>query len=494
MLKENEIISKVLLTIDKFKGNMASFKSAITDNEYTPSHKSCFTRTLIWKSCLITDSLKIQTWDSKLSDLRVVYHELLKREDMAVPWWKLPTDSPFYQNRDISRKSSMKREITLLRRLKRTALTRVSVADDPLKSPSPSRSRSQTPTYETSDSDLELLETIILDIDRLFPGEDFFHASNPLSITTKHQMIEILYLWAKCNPQVGYKQGAHEILGLIYINLYKEATQVPSTNTFTDDDLRILSLYDITYLLHDLFTIFNKFMVQSGIMARFYESEDVLWKSIESFNVMLMKVDQLIHYNLINKLKIESQLWIIRYLRLLLSRELGNDLSVSIFLWDKLIASQLSNHNGNSITAIPDLIMIMTIQLLIQLKTELITCDFGECLSLLLHYPISAKLAHHSTANDFIFHLYKDAVKLYQSRDDDLKLYELGIKLNNTYNPNLKITMSYTGSAKNSQDSSRAASPRPSTDSKAEKLKFEKYRLEMRLKKKAQLMINNTDS
>ncbi|KAG7661602.1 uncharacterized protein J8A68_004870 [[Candida] subhashii] len=501
MLKENDIISKVLLTIDKVKGSLTTFKTSVTEGDYTSLNcPNSFTRTLIWKACLITDSLKIQTWDSRLSDSRVVYHQLVKRDDMKLPWWDLDKDHMFYETEEITRKTSIKRTRSLRnpKPVKKSALIRVTnIEDDPLSSRSPSHSPNTK--YIHTDDDLELFQAIILDIDRLFPGEEFFHSNNPKSIMLKRQMVEILYVWSKCNPQVGYKQGIHEILGLIFMALYKESVEIPLTNTFSSDDLRILSLYDINYLSHDLFTILNKFLVQSGVISQFYENESVLWKSIEAFNVKLMKVDQFINYNLGTKLKIESQLWIIRYLRLMLLRELGNDLETTSLFWDKLIASQLTNHSGNCITAIPDLICFSIIQMLIQIKTDLISCDFSESLSLLLHYPIASKFSSPTHRNAFVTTLYKEAVKLYELRDKDLKLYEYGIKLNNKYNPNLKISMSYTGSARSSADSnnssrrpslSRGSSEANSIDSRAEKMKFEKLRLEMRLKKKAQQIIN----
>lgn len=487
MLKENDIISKVLLSIKQCKGNLATFKTSITDNEYTPSGCSHFTRTLVWKVCLMTHTLKIQGWESKLTDSRVVYHELVKREDLAIPWWKLDVDSEFYLTKETSKhKTRIGRQRTM--RIKQN-LIRVGNVDDPLRSPGISPSRKPQP-YVTTEDDLELLQTIILDIDRLFPGDSFFLATNPNSFASKKQMIEILFVWSKCNPQVGYKQGIHEILGLLYLNMHTESIEIPTTNTFSGDDLRILNLYDIKYIAHDLFTLFNQFMVQSGIIARFYEDEKVLWKNIESFNAYLMKVDQLIHYNLISKLKLESQIWIIRYLRLMLSRELGNDLSAVSLLWDKLVATQLSG-KASALLAISDLIIFMTIQLLIQQKTELITCDFSESLSLLLHYPLPAKISNPTFRSEYISDLYKDALKLYERKDNDLKLYEYGIKLNNKYNPNLKITMTYTGSVRNSKDSTSSMDHSPSpTPDKSEKLKFEKLRLEMRLKKKAQQLMN----
>lgn len=525
MIKENEIISKVLLTIAQYKGNVSSFKNAICEGEYTPDHTKNFTRSLIWKTCLITETLKIKEWDSKLSDSRVIYHKLTKNEEMIVPWWDLDTDNTYYQTKELVRKSSVSRKLSLRRKapMKKQSLVRVSDVADPLSSQtslvsaslSPSSSKSATPVPSSlrsdPEQDLELLQSIIMDIDRIFPGDEFFHSNNPQSLPVKRELIQILYVWSKCNPQVGYKQGIHEILGLIYINLYNESIHIPSTNTISTDDLKILSLYDIRYLSHDMFTIFNKFMIQTGIASRFYENESVLWKSIEEFNINLMKVDQLIHYNLITKLKLESQLWIIRYLRLLLLRELGNDHSLTILLWDKLISVNL-NHSSSSpisvwkddqtasntinLKSIPDLIIFIIIILLIQIKTDLITCDFSESLSLLLHYPISEKQFCASHINN----MFKYAVKLYEKRDQDLKLYEFGLKLNSKYNPNLKIQMSYNGTSQSRKSGesigfsspSPSLSPAPSApnpDPRAEKMAFEKYRLEMRLKKKAQSLM-----
>ncbi|CUM68464.1 uncharacterized protein PRCAT00006189001 [Priceomyces carsonii] len=493
MLQANEVISKTLLTIDQYKGNLKSFKHAISEGEYAPTN-DVFSRLLLWKVCLITDSLNIQNWESTLSQSRVIYHQLAKQHDMIIPWWKLSPDSAFYQSKEVSRASSVKRARSVRRTasLKKSSLRKSIDVADPLQSLSlsPSSSTKGRSTSSISESDEELLDTIILDVERLFPGEEFYHSPNQNALTSKRQIISILYVWSKCNPHVRYKQGFHEILGLIYYNLHKESVVIPSSNTLSKTDFSILNLFDLHYLCHDAFTIFNKFMLQSGIISSFYENEDVLWKSIESFNVYLMKVDQLIHYNLISKLKLESQLWIIRYLRLLLLREFGNDLKEINLIWDKLITIQPKHHNEDPIKAIPDIVIFMIIVLLIRLKSELIVCDFGESLSLLLHYPTLLKSSSLSK-QDFSKGLVSDALALYEIRNDDLKLYEYGIKLNAKFNPNLKITMSFNGS-RTKEGQLNNSSPRPSIDTRAEQLKFEKYRLEMRLKKKAQQLLSRS--
>lgn len=490
MLKENDIISNVLLTIKQYKGNLNHLKKAVIEKDYNPKDCKHFSRVLIWKSCLITGTLKILEWESNLNRTRVIFHQLRRREDLIPPWWELESDNVFYQPKETLRKPRVNNSGIRRTRTLKNSLTRESGEINPLRDSGKADVDSKNDT-----SNIELLRTIIMDIDRLFPGEEFFATSNPDSLEHKKSLIEVLFIWSKCNSKIGYKQGIHEIMGLIYLNLYRESIIIPSTNTITADDLKILSLYDKHYLSHDLFTIFNKFMFDSCISTKFFESEEELAKFIDSFNANLMKVDQLIHYNLINKLKLESQLWIIRYCRLILLREFDNDFENLNLLWDKLICLHNVSPLHNSMNDIPQIIIFVIIVLLIQVKSELITCDFSESLILLLHYPMKAKMIQEV---DFVHNLFKHAIKLFESKDKDLKLYEYGIKLNKIYNPNLKISMSYNGT-RESFDSGRSSLSRstslkqapPKVDEKVENLKFEKLRLEMRLKKKAQQLLNS---
>lgn len=486
MLKENDTIQKVLVTIEQYKGNITGFKNAVLHNEYTSKRKT-FTRLLVWKCCLITESLNLQAWETSLKTSRVIYHKLRQSQEMTVPWWKLDSDSEFFQSRHQEKPAKLSK----LQRLVRVQ----NVQHDPLASKS--RSPIRKGPYEITEADVELLQSIVMDIHRLFPGEQLFHEDSKGALDTKKELVTILYIWSKCNPQVGYKQGIHEILGLVYLNLVAESMEIPNTNTFSSDDMRVLSLYDIHYLQHDLFTILNRFLNSSGVISQFYQDETVLMTSIENFNGILMKTDQLVHYNLVTKLRLESQLWIIRYMRLLLLRELGNNLEIPSLLWDKLVAAQLIAGAGQQ--CIPDLIMFLITVLLVHIKTELVLCDFSEALSLLLHYPISGRL---NQEPQFVDNVFKEAYCLYENKDNDLKLYEYGLKLNKKYNSRLKVSLGFTSGESRSNSPSAASSPKLSVDvpvtsiptaenSRAAKMAFEKVRLEMRLKKKAQLMLRS---
>lgn len=473
---DNKIIENVLLTIEQYKGSTADFKQAAVLGKY--GRMPFFSRLLVWKVCALTETLNMREWHERLRTLRTVYHGLRQNREMRVPWHALDDEcdlaeprSKSESDKSKSKSESDKSKTDKAERAQRRQLakTAVSADEDPLLLAPPGREAG----VDQTEVDGELLRSIVLDVQRLFPGEEFFVETH-----RRRHIATILYVWAKCNPQVGYKQGMHEILGLIYWNMARESVEVPAD--YSSDDRAVLALYDVQYLAHDVFALFNRFVVASGVVGDFYASEAQLMLLVEQFNALLMKVDQLVHYNLVTKLRLESQLWIIRYLRLLLARELG-DVELISKLWDRLVAADLLLPKP----CVPQLTIFLVIVLLLHIKRELMLCDFSEALTLLLRYPIGAKTASH---RDFVDSLFDDAYLLYQSRENDLKLYEVGLRLSKRALGGVSVTYS----PKVSLDTPLPLPlPMPPTaeESRAAKMAFEKTRLEMRLKKKAQLML-----
>ncbi|CAH6718829.1 GTPase-activating protein Gyp6p [[Candida] jaroonii] len=451
MSEESELISKTLLTIDKFK-TVDNFKQAIQSNEY--QGKSYFIRSLIWKTLFLTESLTIDSWSGKLNDCRRIFHELVRREDMQLPWDTLDHENIYYKSKNVnlSRSNSHIKRTKSLKPTMKLEFTRVS--SDPLSTENTKPGHETDGDHESTmakgiSDDTELLSMIIVDVDRIFPGDPFFTKD------IKRELIEILYVWSKCN-QVGYKQGFHEILGLIFKNLYNDCVSISDNCPL--EELKILKLFNIKFFKHDVFQIFNKFLNNFGIVENYYRDEKVLLNQINVFNMYLLKIDQLIHYNLISKLNLESQLWCIKYFRLVLIREFEHDNITN--LWDKLVTV--------SPLKFPMFLNFLIITMMINLKSNLIIGDFTECLSLLLHYPTDSD-------TKFMTHLFDFSVKLLDNKDDDLKLYQLGMKINSTLNPNLKISLSLNSGTKE-------------LDAK-DKMALEKYRMEMRLKKRVQSLM-----
>lgn len=464
---DNKIIENVLLTIEQYKGSTADFKQAAVLGKY--GRMPFFSRLLVWKVCALTETLNMREWHERLRTLRTVYHGLRQNREMRVPWHALDDECDLAEPKSKSESDKSKTDKAERAQRRQLAKTAVSADEDPLRLVPQGREAG----VDQTELDGELLRSIVLDVQRLFPGEEFFVVAH-----RRRHIATILYVWAKCNPQVGYKQGMHEILGLIYWNMARESVEVPAA--YSSDDRAVLALYDVQYLAHDVFALFNRFVVASGVVGDFYASEAQLMLLVEQFNALLMKVDQLVHYNLVTKLRLESQLWIIRYLRLLLARELG-DVELISKLWDRLVAADLLLPKP----CVPQLTIFLVIVLLLHIKRELMLCDFSEALTLLLRYPIGAKTASH---RDFVDSLFDDAYLLYQSRENDLKLYEVGLRLSKRALGGVSVTYS----PKVSLDTPLPLPlPMPPTaeESRAAKMAFEKTRLEMRLKKKAQLML-----
>jgi TBC1 domain family protein 5 len=82
------------------------------------------------------------------------------------------------------------------------------------------------------------------------------------------KMINILFVYAKLNPDLGYRQGMHELLAPILWVLDRDAVKVESleeaNHTGEDDDL-ILQLIDANYIEHDSFTLFCAVMQNTRV-------------------------------------------------------------------------------------------------------------------------------------------------------------------------------------------------------------------------------------
>lgn len=478
MAQANTNIENVLLTVERYKGSMVEFRHAVVHGKY----HGCgfFSRVLTWKACYLTDSLNTPAWAERLRNTRRVFRDLRHKPDMKVPWWTLDADCDLYVSPQTSSAHGSKTHAKGA--VAPRQLDRVRIDHDPLSLP-PSDPLSSA---DVLTPDADLLRSVVMDVQRLFPGEALFHAASPAAVRRKRHVVAMLYVWAKCNPQVGYKQGMHELLGLIYVNMAREAVDIPppADTSYSAADRSILALFDAHYLQHDVFALFNRFVGTSGVVAQFYLSEQRLMDLIAAFDALLMKVDQLVHYNLVTKLRLEPQLWIIRYLRLLLSRELGPNMDQLSLLWDRLVAAELLLPAG--LLCLPNLVLFLVVVLLVRIKSELMVCDFSEALTLLLRYPIAAKTSAHAR---FLDSLFSDAYDLYQNRGNDLKLYEHGLRL--ARKAGTCVSVLYL------RPTTPVLSPRLSTETamptaeatRAANMAFEKTRLEMRLKKKAQLMM-----
>lgn len=75
--------------------------------------------------------------------------------------------------------------------------------------------------------------------------------------STKSKLTDILFVYSKLNPDVGYRQGMHELLAPILWVIDRDAVPRPSDRTTSDNEEHLmLDLLDPQFVEHDSFTLF----------------------------------------------------------------------------------------------------------------------------------------------------------------------------------------------------------------------------------------------
>ncbi|KAH3666077.1 hypothetical protein OGAPHI_004266 [Ogataea philodendri] len=320
-----------------------------------------FSRSLLWKTVAFQVTGHCADLGlSRLKDYRKDYEIL--RSEFPVPWNELDEDHEFYQKLTIEGDLSDSFG-------KKMKISRIRVEHDPLSGPKKHKA-----------TDIQTLESLVADVNRLFPQKQEYFIE---SISNRQQLIEILFIWWKLNGG-HYSQGLHELAGIIFIAVQTESINADKLVDPDPEAKQVATLMDSKYLTHDVFNIFNK--LSSTLITLYYDETSLLQESIK-FDLKLRLIDKYQYHLLKNKLRIDSSIWLIRYFRLLLIREIG--LENSFELWDKLIAFSYTQNSDSMDLSL--LLPYLIILLLSIIKSRLIISDYGEALFLLLHYPIDDK-------------------------------------------------------------------------------------------------------
>ncbi|KAH3663490.1 hypothetical protein WICMUC_005929 [Wickerhamomyces mucosus] len=238
----------------------------------------------------------------------------------------------------------------------------------------------------------DILAVIKMDVERLIIDPIFQQEE------IKNDIIQILYNYDKFTP---YKQGFHEICGLIYLQLYRDKSLI-----FSSKDIQL-----------ETFSIFTALM--NSLTPNFYNEDNLVGWCISTFNKYLLLIDPNLYDLMIKHYKIESQIWLIRWVRLIFLRELGLNNTYKVL--DHLICFDYD---------ITKLIPFIIIIFLIKIKMSLVTCeDQGEILYLLLHYP------YQEYTNDEITEIVRFSIQLYNSSELNMKI--IGTNINKNYHKGL---------------------------------------------------------
>jgi len=193
--------------------------------------------------------------------------------------------------------------------------------------------------------DEEIQKEIRNDITRTYPDLEFFRRENTQTLLTR-----VLFIWVKLHPELGYRQGMNELLAPIALVMSKEY------GAESEGDDWVLSLLDPQYMEHDAFAMFSK--VMDGMMELYItESSGNTSSALRSqmnalggrgndgnlsvlrcrrVHQLLEKKDSELYSHIAKVHQVEPQLYVLRWLRLVFTREFHID-DVMI-IWDAVLA------------------------------------------------------------------------------------------------------------------------------------------------------------
>ncbi|KAI5792428.1 rab-GTPase-TBC domain-containing protein [Peziza echinospora] len=314
--------------------SIASLKQAVHRKQHTASSCGESIRSLCWKLFLILPEFSPATWHSALDISRTTYSELRHSLLSLVETGVITSDDS-------------------------------SSISDPL-AEDPSNPWSQLRKDE------ELRREIVQDVERCMPDNPYFRSER----VQKH-MLDILFVYCKLNPDIGYRQGMHELVAPILWVVENDAVESGDDET-SEDDALMLEVLDPAFIEHDTFSLFQKMMTAAKPWYELGEGASsgspIVEKSKLIHETYLMAVDpELAHH--LKTLDVLPQVFLIRWVRLLFGREFPFD--ELLVVWDSLFAED------------PEFALVdyICVAMLLRIRWNLLESDYSTALTLLLRYP-----------------------------------------------------------------------------------------------------------
>ncbi|KAG9032142.1 hypothetical protein FRB95_001849 [Tulasnella sp. JGI-2019a] len=239
---------------------------------------------------------------------------------------------------------------------------------------------------------MELRRTIAQDVERTFPDMLYFrqpHVQNALTT--------ILFLHCSQHPQIGYRQGMHELLAPIFYVIDYDSV-LPSSSSSTSplspssSSPDAQEFCDRTWVNADSWCLFELVMSSArewyewreppstpgGVANGPMQTDQYVPPIVKICNSIQMEylrpVDPALWVRL-QEVGIEPQIYGIRWLRLLFSREFG--MFDCLPLWDGIFAADPSL----------DIAKWICVTMLVRVRNDLIPADYSGQLTALLRYP-----------------------------------------------------------------------------------------------------------
>jgi TBC1 domain family protein 5 len=126
-------------------------------------------------------------------------------------------------------------------------------------------------------------------------------------------MLDILFVWCKMHPSIGYRQGMHEVLAPLLWVVERDAVDVGAVSSV---DQTLANMLDSTYIEHDTYTLFAFIMQTAKTFFAPADPESIsketpmLARSSRIFDTYLPKADPELHAHL-TKLDIVPQIFLL---------------------------------------------------------------------------------------------------------------------------------------------------------------------------------------
>ena len=284
-----------------------------------------------------------------------------------------------------------------------TAITSPTLTAD-LKINNPLSTASSSPWQQYFHS-TELSVVIKQDLDRTYAESGFYQSDG-----VQQLMLNVLLVWAKCNPQYEYRQGMNELLAPIVLTVFKD------NKSASWQDGLLGELLDRHYAEHDIWALFNTLM---EVMAPFFakidsssgskgflrpraqDTNDLLFPTAppipSSQSPILLKCHYIHHtllaqhdpvlYKHLNSQDVQPQLYGLRWYRLLFAREF-HVIDVCT-VWDVLFSQEDGRRRGGVASGGGGYLMAdyFTVAMLFYVRGQLLQGDNTACLRRLLKFP-----------------------------------------------------------------------------------------------------------
>lgn len=232
---------------------------------------------------------------------------------------------------------------------------------------------------------MDLRKIIQQDVERTFPDMGYFRSDE-----VQHQLTNVLFLYSVMHPDIGYRQGMHELLAPLFYAI--DFDSVPVAHEVFETDSLFAEFCSRSWVAADSWALFSAIMQK---VSQWYEWREPALPPpaargpinlkpyvppiVEACNRiqgnLLKSVDPTL-YEAMQGAGVEPQIYGLRWLRLLFTREFPMD--EAMMLWDGLFASS---------SPTPGLVLWLCVAMLVRIRTKLIPSDYSTQLTYLLRYP-----------------------------------------------------------------------------------------------------------